>query len=310
MSGLVCALPIAVGPHPARFVDAAVAEGGGEVVGIDADPVGLVWIDSHDVDGLRKWLAGAPTVRWVQLPSAGVERIAQAGMFDAERVWTCTKGSYGPPVAEHALALLLAGLRDLPARIEARSWGRPSGTSLFGQQVTVLGGGGIARSLLDLLAPFDVRTTVVRRSGSPLAGAHRTVTTSELPDVLPGSLAVVVALALTPETRRIIDRSALERMDERAWLVNVGRGQHVDTDALVDALASRRIAGAALDVTDPEPLPDGHPLWGLPNCIVTPHTANTFEMALPLLAERVRTNVERLKSGEPLVGQVDPRAGY
>ncbi len=99
-------------------------------------------------------------------------------------------------------------------------------------------------------------------------------------------------------------------MDERAWLVNVARGAHVDTGALVAALTDGSIAGAALDVTDPEPLPDGHPLWGRPNCIVTPHTADTIEMVLPLLAERIRVNVERLAAGRDLVGRVDPDAGY
>ncbi len=99
-------------------------------------------------------------------------------------------------------------------------------------------------------------------------------------------------------------------MDETAWLVNVARGGHVDTDALVSALTGGTIAGAALDVTDPEPLPDGHPLWDIPNCIITPHTADTIEMVRPLLAERIRTNVGRFAAGQDLVGLVDPEAGY
>ena len=99
-------------------------------------------------------------------------------------------------------------------------------------------------------------------------------------------------------------------MDETAWLVNVARGKHVVTDDLVEALRSGTIAGAALDVTDPEPLPDGHPLWDLSSCIVTPHTADTIEMVLPMLAERIRLNVKRFAAGEPLLGIVDPRAGY
>ncbi len=99
-------------------------------------------------------------------------------------------------------------------------------------------------------------------------------------------------------------------MGPSAWLVNVARGRHVDTGALVTALDDGAVGGAALDVTDPEPLPDGHPLWGRHNCIVTPHTADTIEMVVPLLAERIRTNVARLADGDPLVGQVDPVAGY
>jgi len=119
-----------------------------------------------------------------------------------------------------------------------------------------------------------------------------------------------LALALTPETTGIIGAPELALMDETAWLVNVARGGHVDTEALVAALTAGSIAGAALDVTDPEPLPDGHPLWDLDNCIITPHTADTIDMVIPLLAERIRTNVGRFAAGEELVGLVDPDAGY
>src|SRR5205085_8077075 len=118
-----------------------------------------------------------------------------------------------------------------------------------------------------------------------------------------------LALALTPETTGIIGAGELALMDGDAWLVNVARGPHVVTDALVEALQSRQIGGAALDVTDPEPLPDGHPLWDLDNCLITPHTADTPEMTAPLLAERVRENVGRLARGEQLIGLVDPALG-
>jgi len=143
-----------------------------------------------------------------------------------------------------------------------------------------------------------------------VVGAARTVQVERLHEVLAGSLLVVLALALTPATRGIIGADELALMDERAWLVNVARGPHVDTDALVAALRSGSIAGAALDVTDPEPLPDGHPLWDLANCIITPHTADTIEMVMPLLADRIRTNVSRFAAGTTLVGLVDPDAGY
>ena len=143
-----------------------------------------------------------------------------------------------------------------------------------------------------------------------MAGASRTVPFTELHDVLSGSLVVVVALALTPETAGIIGAPELALMDKSAWLVNVARGRHVETDALVTALESESIAGAALDVTEPEPLPIGHRLWDLPNCIITPHTADTLEMSLPPLAERIRTNVSLFAAGESLVGVVDPEVGY
>ncbi len=299
---------------PARpeFAVEAVRQGGGTLV-TDEPLDGLVWT-AFDPEALLGTLAAHPGLRWVQLPVAGIDQVVGAGVFDRPHpsglVWTSAKGSYARPVAEHALALALAGLRQLPERARARSWGERAGTSLFDAPVTLLGGGGITQELLALLAPFNVQATVVRRRDAPMAGAVRTVTTAELHSVLPGALVVFVALALSPETVHIISGPELGLMGRSSWLVNVARGRHVDTDALVRALSEARIGGAALDVTDPEPLPDGHPLWSLPNCLVTPHTANTEEMTRPLLAARIRENVERLASGLPLVGVVDVAAGY
>jgi phosphoglycerate dehydrogenase-like enzyme len=194
--------------------------------------------------------------------------------------------------------------------VVARSWGVPAGTSLYDQRVTIVGGGGIATSLLEQLAPFRVDATVVRRRPEPVPGAARVLPVDRLDEALGDALVVVLALALTPETVGIIGEPELDAMAETSWLVNVARGRHVGTDALVAALGAGSIAGAALDVTDPEPLPDGHPLWDLDNCIITPHTADTIEMVLPLLADRIRTNVRHLAAGEPLVGRVDASAGY
>ena len=223
-----------VAPNPAPFAVEAVEAGGGAVVSLTDDPEALVWLDSHDVGGLAEALAAAPGVRWVQLPSAGVESMTE--VIDQTRIWTCAKGAYAQPVAEHALTLALAGLRLLPTRIGARSWGAQGGTSLFGERVTILGGGGITRSLLELLAPFEVEATVVNRSGNPVPGAARTVPVSELDSTLSDALVVVLALSLTPETRGIIGAKQLGLMGQTAWLVNVARGGHVDTDALVEAL--------------------------------------------------------------------------
>ena len=301
---------VAVGPFPSEFAVDAVRAGGGEVVPLSDRPDSLVWLDPSDVDGLATWLGEVPDARWVQLPFAGVERVADAGLLDGDRFWTCAKGAYAEPVAEHALALALAGLRHLPVRVEARSWGIPAGTSLYDQDVTIVGGGGIATSLLEQLAPFRVRATVVRRSGAPVEGAARVLSVDRLHEALDGALVVVLALSLTPATTGIIGAPELEVMGESSWLVNVARGRHVDTAALVDVLDAGGIGGAALDVTDPEPLPDGHPLWGRQDCIITPHTADTIEMVIPLLAARIRSNVERLDAGVPLLGQVDPVAGY
>lgn len=301
---------VAIGPSSVGFAEDAVVAGGGIPVKADERADALVWLSAHDMEGLKEILDGEARIRWVQLPFAGVEKAVEAGVIDPSRLWSCAKGSYAEPVAEHALALALAGLRCLPERLRARSWGSPAGTSLYGAPVTIVGGGGIAEELLRLLAPLGAVTTVVRRQPQPLAMAKRTVGPEKLDEVIASATVVFLALALTPATERIISRPQLEAMHDRAWLVNVARGRHVDTDALVEALRAGTIAGAGLDVTDPEPLPDGHPLWGLPNCIITPHTADTWEMVLPRLAARIEENVARFVAGEPLVGPVDPAQGY
>jgi phosphoglycerate dehydrogenase-like enzyme len=301
---------IALSPPGARtWLGAAVEDGGGTVVDA-ADASGLVWAEPADPDGLSTLLDGHPGLRWVQLPWAGIEPYVEVVRAHAERIWTCGKGVYAEPVAEHALALALAGLRHLGPYARATTWTRPAGVNLLGARVVVLGGGGITESLLRLLGPFGARTTVVRRTPAPMQGADGVVGIDRLDEVLEGAELVVVALALTPDTVGVLDRRRLELLAPHAWVVNVARGAHVVVDDLVAVLAEERIGGAALDVTDPEPLPDGHPLWSEPRCIITPHTANTPEMAVPLLSARVRENVARWINGEDLIGPVDPAAGY
>jgi phosphoglycerate dehydrogenase-like enzyme len=269
-----------------------------------------VWTGAGAVDELKAVLQAHPGISWVQLPMAGVERMAQAGVFDHQRQWTSAKGAYAEPVAEHALALLLAGLRHLPERARARSWGEPAAETLFDQPVTIVGGGGITVALMRLLEPFRTQVTVVRRRAEPVPGATRTLTTEHLHEALAGARAVVLTLALTPQSRGLIGPEELGLMDQQAWLINVARGGLVDTEALVKALRSGQIGGAALDVTDPEPLPAGHPLWDLPDCLITPHTADTEQMIQPLLAARITENVQRLIAGQELAGRVDPDLGY
>ena len=301
---------IAVEPGPADWAAEAIRTGGGEAVALDHDPVGLVWTGGIVPEDLRGVLAAHPEIVWVQLPLAGVEALAEAGVIDRQRQWTSAKGAYAEPVAEHALALLLAGLRQLPMRARARSWGEPAAATLFDQPVTIVGAGGLATELLRLLEPFRSPVTIVRHRPGPLPGAARTVGTERLAEALAGARAVVLMLALTPRTRKLIGRAELAAMERDAWLVNVARGAVVDTEALVDALRSGQIGGAALDVTDPEPLPDGHPLWDLPNCLITPHTADTEEMRRALLGRRFAENVRRLSAGQELAGLVDADLGY
>jgi phosphoglycerate dehydrogenase-like enzyme len=301
---------IAVEPRATRaWLDDAVVAGGGRVVAPEAAS-GIVWTRADDPDGLDQLLDAHPQVAWVQLPFAGIEPYLHVVRGHPELVWACGKGVYAEPVAEHALALALAGLRHLGAYARADEWSPQAGTNLLGARVTVLGGGGIAESLLRLLGPFGCHTTVVRRRPQPMDGAAEVLGMDDLDDALRGAELVVLALALTPETTGVLDRRRLELLAPHGWVVNVARGAHIVTDDLVAVLAEERIGGAALDVTDPEPLPPEHPLWAEPRCLITPHTANTYAMAIPLLGKRVKENVRRHLAGEPLLGLVDVAAGY
>jgi len=303
---------VLVAPERPAFAVDAVRRGGGQLAEYGEAVDALVW--TFNIKGLRETIVDHPSIRWVQLPVAGIEHFFETGIFSAPGsdgvVWTCAKGTYAQQCAELALGLAIAGLRELPQRARATSWGEQSGISLYDRSVTVLGGGGITEELLRLLAPFRVHATVVRKTSRPVEGAEHTVGPGELHSVLPGALVVFVALALTPETEHIISETELALMGLDTWLVNVARGRHVDTDALVRYLTERWIGGAALDVTDPEPLPDGHPLWSLPNCLITPHVANTEQTGQPFLAARIKENVERFAAGMPLIGTVDTVAGY
>jgi len=285
----------------------AVVAGGGHLVPL-ADAEALVWAAPRDPEALRHALIDAPDLAWVQLPFAGIETFFD--LVDDDRVWTCGKGVYAEPVAELALALALAGLRHVGAYARAIEWSRPHGRNLIGANVTILGGGGITEHLLRLLRPFDCHVTVVRNRVAEMDGADDVLEPDRYVDALAGADVVFVALALTPETEGMISRSELEQMSSHAWIINVARGRHIVTDDLVWALQHGVIGGAALDVTDPEPLPADHPLWSLPNCIITPHVGNTPEMAIPLLSERITTNVRRFADGEPLVGLVHHDLGY
>ena len=314
---MTATLKIAVGPEGTRdWVRNAVVAAGAQIVDPD-EAEALVWTDDAHGAGdqpgpvaLRGLLEAHPNIKWVQLPWAGVEPYAQAGVFDHEHLWTCGKGVYARPVAEHALALTLAGLREIKRYATADEWTEQAGISLVEGKVTIFGGGGIGSELVKLLQPFDCEITVVRLRPEPMPGVARVLGYGTRYDALRGADAVVVACALTPETTGLISSVELELMEPHAWLVNVARGQHVVTEDLVVGLREDVIGGAALDVTDPEPLPQGHPLWELPNCLITPHTGNTEDMAVPLLSERITTNVQRYAEGKELLGGVDPDLGY
>ena len=294
-------------PGSPQWVHDSVVAGGG-VIAQPQHSTAAVWTAAKDVEGLRSLLRDHPHLEWVQVPFAGIENFLP--VIDDNRVWTCGKGVYAEPVAEHALGLALAGMRNIAAYGRADQWTGPVGRNLLGATVTIIGGGGITESLIRLLLPFQCTITVVRRNVEHIDGADTVVGQENLVDALVGADVVFLALSLTADTQGLIGRPELEVMEPHAWIVNVARGGHIVTEDLVWALANNIIGGAALDVTDPEPLPVSHPLWSLPNCIITPHVGNTPEMAIPLLSARIQENVRRYMRDEELIGLVDVRHGY
>ncbi|EOM76435.1 hydroxyacid dehydrogenase [Rhodococcus rhodnii] len=314
---------IALGPDANDPIEESVRRAGADVVlthdgTVPENARGLVWLGGADdfptslPDGLE----------WVQLPSAGVESWFTSGVITpgTRLTWTSAAGAYSDTVAEHALMLLLAGVRGLPAYLARTSWDddAKSGTTdsgettrtLHGATVGIVGAGGIGRTVIRMLAPLGAHTIAVNRSGREVEGAGRTIPTSEIDSLWDDVDHIVVAAPATDRTRHIVGAAELARLRPHSWVVNIARGSLVDTDALVEALRAETIGGAALDVTDPEPLPDGHPLWTLPNAIVTPHVANPWPVQEAALARHVEANVARFVAGEPLHAQIDPAAGY
>jgi phosphoglycerate dehydrogenase-like enzyme len=298
---------IFVGPEPAAELVEAVRGAGGHVTSSVEDAAAVIWYGGSPQEFAK---LARPGMRWVQLPNAGVEPWMDAGVVDGARVFTSAAGCYAATVAEHALALLLTAARRLHDLARAQTWTHPSPVMLNGATVAIVGCGGIGRALIDMLAPLGANVLAVTRSGRQVPGAHLSVGPSALPDTLRAADYVVLAAPTTAQTRSMIGEAELALMKPTGWLVNVARGALVDTDALVRALQAGRIGGAALDVTDPEPLPDGHPLWTQPQAIITPHSANTQSLLLRELAKRVRGNTERFLTGQPLLGVIDTDIGY
>lgn len=303
-------MKVHVGPVAQPELEAAVVAAGAELSSAE-EANALVWFGGEPS---RFGSYDRPDLEWVQLPSAGIESWVASGALREDLTFTSAAGTFAQTVAEHTLGLMLAGARQLAAMARATTWQRPEGMrSLAGSTVGIIGAGGIGKALIEMLRPFGVRVLAVNRSGKPVLGAERTWPSEDadgMRELLAESDFVVVAAPATSATSKLIDAAALRAMKSDAWLINIARGSLVDTEALVKALDAGRIGGAALDVTDPEPLPEGHPLFTHPRALISPHTANPPSLQMPALARRVEENVRRHMAGQPLLGLVDVAAGY
>ena len=295
-----------VGPDPAPRVEEAVREAGGEVVAPEAANA-FAWYGTPP-EAIRDLLH--PGVEWVQLHSAGIDSWLERGVLDGERVWTRVEDVYSADVAEHAVAFLLAAARRLGEAARRTTWIKEGGDRLAGRTVGIVGAGSVGRETIARLVPFNACVIALTRSGRDVPHADRSLPAAELDSLLGESDYVVLAAPLTAETRGLMDARRLRLMKPDAWLVNVARGPLVVTDALVEALEHGALGGACLDVTDPEPLPDGHPLWGMQNVLITPHVANPPGTYEEPFARLVGENVRRFREGRDLVGVIDATRGY
>ncbi len=304
---------IALVPDAPDDVVAAVTAAGALVAAEPASADALVWVGGNDPAAMAGLLQ--PNHRWVSLSVAGIDRYVAEGVIDGGRIWTCTRGVYAEGCAEHAVALLLACARRLAECARSTSWDRRVGVRLAGQRVVVLGTGAMGTATARMLEAIGAVPVGVSRSGDPAAHFAEVCTLADLTDQVARARGLVVTLPATPETTRLVDGALLAALGPDGFLVNVSRGEVVDTDAVVAALQAGTLGGAGLDVTDPEPLPDGHPLWTLPTALITPHTANPATDR-PFSAHRaeylahVSANVAAFAAGRPLHGVVDLGRGY
>ncbi|UCF66355.1 MAG: D-2-hydroxyacid dehydrogenase [Acidobacteriota bacterium] len=267
----------------------------------------------------EEFLAAATRLRWVQAWSAGVDRYMKLSrLVQNERiVLTNMKGVHGPVIAEHVFAMLLSMTRDLGAfhkMQQASSWNRRASdrmTAVADRSMLVVGMGGIGSEIARRAHAFDMRVlATVRTKRQPPDYVDELGTNDDLERFLGQADVVVVALPLTDETRGLFDARRFSQIKQGAWFINVGRGGIVDTNALLAALESRRLAGAGLDVTDPEPLPEDHPLWARDDVIITPHVSARAELTLERRWAVIRENMRRFSVGEEFINIVDKKLGY
>ncbi len=268
-------------------------------------------------------LERAPNLRWIALASAGADRVVRAGLVRPDGpVVTTASGVHAVPISEYVFAMLLMWVRNWPAIMDAQrqgiwprhqTWEGMRGRELHGATLGVVGLGAIGRRLAQLGHCFGMRVLATRRSVAP--GAHdpdvdELVPLQGMPRLLAESDFVVIAVPSTPQTHHLIGAPELRAMKPTALLINVARGDIVDEPALIDALRSGEIAGAALDVFETEPLPSESPLWRIPNVIIAPHLAGATDAYSRRFTDLFLDNVRRYRAGEPLRNIVDPNRGY
>lgn len=264
----------------------------------------------------------AGKLRWVHAPSAAVHQLLFPELINSDVVVTNSREVHGPVVAEHVIALIFALAKKIPQAAslqQKRVWGQeaiwkegPHPREVAGATLGLIGVGSIGRRVALMASCLGMRVIAVREhveKGTP-DGVERVFAISELDELLAQSDYVVMAAPLIPATQRLMNSVRLAKMKSSAYLINVGRGAQVDESALAEVLRDRRIAGAALDVFDQEPLPADSPFWSLDNLLITPHTAGLTEKLWDRHYELFSDNLRRDLAHQPLQFVVDKQKGY
>jgi phosphoglycerate dehydrogenase-like enzyme len=283
---------------------------------VEGDPTTALayfrWWTSRPV--LEQILALAPEVRWVHTPSAGVEHLLIPAILEREITLTNSAGVHAIPIAEFVFGFMLAKAKKLAtyraAQAEAR-WARDLQLEeLYGATLLILGIGGIGQAIAERASAFGMRILGSRRTPRPLAGVEQVVGEDGWRALVPEADYLVVATPLTPTTQGMIDSAVFAAMKPSAYLINIARGAVIDEPALLQALHGGRIAGAALDTFEEEPLPAESPLWHAPGVTITPHaTSNSPRMRLRQI-DLFLENLARFRKGEALMNVVDKDRGY
>ena len=263
----------------------------------------------------------AKKLRWIHSPAAAVHQLMFPELIRSSVLLTNSTGIHGPVVAEHAITVLLAMAKRLPQamRYQARrEWsqdqlwhGRPRPREVADATVVVVGMGGIGREFTARAKALGMKVLAVRESPAKgNGGADAVYGPKEIDQALPQADYVLLCTPVTPATTGIVNAARLEKMKPEAYLINVARGPLIDEPALIQALKDRRIAGAALDVFNEEPLPPESPFWSLDNVLITPHTAAVTERLWERHYRLIAENLKRFLAGEPLLNEVDKKRGY
>lgn len=263
---------------------------------------------------LRENWAAAASLKWVHVSAAGVSQLLFDDLINSDVAYTNSRGVLSRAIAEFALGFVLDIAKDAQGSLrlqQGRRWQHRVTRKIQGQRVLVVGTGSIGREIAALFRAVGLRISGAGRSSRPGDEYFEEIHSSrDLALIARDFDYVVLAAPLTDDTKHLVDADVLSAMNPTAHLINVGRGELVDTDALVGALRSGSIAGAALDVVHPEPLPKEHPLWSMDNVILTPHMSGDTEEYLDDLGKLFLENLWRYNRGEPLQNVVDKRLGF